>query len=307
MVGTPNSIVAWWRCAASSTASGVKRGTMSRRRTCEQRAVDADAEAVHVEQRQREHQAVVARPPPRDARRFHARQRVAVARHPPLGLPVVPDVNINIAGSSVRCVQRGARRCGHGPPKEARRQAHRARVRVVEQRRPSAAPRATRCPVRGAEGGVDWHHDRPGAAPRCGRPRGHRRIAAHEDPIARPPRPIPPAGQCALFEVGRGIQAVRLSFRTGRGAPLGPSWGSVRSAVSRQASPEQGVASRRRGRREGPGARRRQDPDEALALSAMSAWMVSSTCLPTRFDPARDRWTPSCARISTSLPLASGR
>ena len=93
IVGTPKNSVAPSAAIASSTASASNAGVQHGRRAGEQRAVQADAEAVHVEQRQAQHQAVVGRPAPRRAaapRRWRAGCRGRAAR--PWARPVVPDV-----------------------------------------------------------------------------------------------------------------------------------------------------------------------------------------------------------------------
>ena len=64
---------------------GVEAREQDRRRAAQQRAVEADAEAVHVEERQREHQPVAGGPAPREPERLAARQQVAVREHGALG------------------------------------------------------------------------------------------------------------------------------------------------------------------------------------------------------------------------------
>ena len=64
---------------------GFEPRQQDRRRTHEQGAVQPDAEAVHVEERQGEHETIVGGPAPGDPHRFAARQDVAVGEHGALG------------------------------------------------------------------------------------------------------------------------------------------------------------------------------------------------------------------------------
>ena len=65
--------------------AGVEPREHHGRRTGDHRAVHAHAQAVHVEQGQREHQAVGVGPSPRDPQGLHARQEVPMGQHRPLG------------------------------------------------------------------------------------------------------------------------------------------------------------------------------------------------------------------------------
>jgi hypothetical protein len=64
---------------------GVEARHEHRRCARVQRAVQPDAETVHVEERQREHEPVVRAPAPRDPQRFRAREQVRMREHSAFG------------------------------------------------------------------------------------------------------------------------------------------------------------------------------------------------------------------------------
>ncbi len=87
MVGTPKNSVASCSAAASSTPSTVEPREQDGRCAGQQRPVQAVAEAVGVEQREGEDEAVLGRPPPGPLQRLAVGQQVAVGQRGALGRP----------------------------------------------------------------------------------------------------------------------------------------------------------------------------------------------------------------------------
>ena len=174
---------------------GLEPGHEHRRRPGEQRAVEADAEPVHVEEREREHEAVVGRPAPRQPQRLGAREQVAVREPGALGhagrarrvaehrvvtraRPVEPGPG-SASGRPTSGPHTTTSRVGGGRHPSPHR-------RVVDHRRRRPAVGGDLCDLALAVGAVHRHHDEAG--PQRGDV-GHDQVDARrradEDPVAR--------------------------------------------------------------------------------------------------------------------------
>ena len=80
-MGTPKNRVVAWSSAASAAAVRIEAGQEDGRSPGQQGAVDADGQAVGVEDREAVDQAVLSRPPPRQRHRLRGRQQVPVPEH----------------------------------------------------------------------------------------------------------------------------------------------------------------------------------------------------------------------------------
>ena len=85
MVGTPKKRVTAWSSRGPGHDGRIEAGQEDRRRPGQQGAVDADAQAVGVEDRQAVDQAVLGGPPPRRGHRLRGGQKVPVREHCTLG------------------------------------------------------------------------------------------------------------------------------------------------------------------------------------------------------------------------------
>ena len=258
MVGTPKKSVACVALHRVEHRVGIEARQQQRRRARLERAVQRHAEAVHVEERQRVHEAVVGRPAPGEAQRLGGGVQVAVREQRPLR----PPGGARGVGEQRGRLGRDAVERGHRAVAPAR---ARARARAARDRAPRAARRAPSSSTSAARGrasaeqlrelggpvgGVRGQHDE--AEPQAGDV-GHRERErarrAHEHALARaqarrvrgaPPRaPTPPragptrAAPPALVGEGRPLR---------RRAPVGRPGGRQRARS--QASRLEGRARR---------------------------------------------------------------